>query len=264
MPDDLRGIVALVTRPQGQGGALCAAIRVWGGEAVEFPLLAIEALHPPDAACRAALSAHTLAIFISTNAVSQAQAMLVRSGLSWPESLSCLAVGDATRAALREAGFPVAEARSQAMNSEELLAHPLLLDVAGRGILILKGEGGREFLAAALRTRGARVEELVLYRRTMPTVDDAAFADLLRERGVNAFLANSVETLANLIGLLARVPAGTIPPDSLFVVPGERIAAEAAGRVPGRVCVARNASDAAMLAALGASRPVRHGATEAT
>lgn len=264
MPDDLRGIVALVTRPQGQGGALCAAIRACGGEAVEFPLLDIEALHTPDAAFRAALSSHTLAIFISTNAVARARSMLERSGFPWPEALACLAVGDATRAALRDAGLPVVEAHSQAMNSEELLAHPLLRDVHGRRILILKGEGGRELLATALRARGALVEELALYRRTMPRVDDAAFADLLRERGVNAFLANSAETLANLLGLLARVPAGTIPADSLFVVPGERIAAEAAGRVPGRVCMARNASDAAMLTALGTQRPAGHGATEAT
>ncbi|MFM7274046.1 MAG: uroporphyrinogen-III synthase [Gammaproteobacteria bacterium] len=264
MPDDLSGTVALVTRPQGQGSALCAAIRASGGEAVEFPLLAIDALHPPDAAFRAALASHGLAIFVSTNAVTQATVLLERTGASWPESLRCLAVGDATRAALRAAGLPVVEANSQAMNSEELLAQPLLRDVRGRRVLILKGEGGRELLAAVLRERGACVEELALYRRSMPAVDDAAFADLLRERGVNAFLANSAETLANLLGLLARVPAGTIRPDSLFVVPGERIAAEAEARVPGRLGVARNASDAAMLAALRAKPPAGCGATEAT
>lgn len=264
MPGDLRGIVALVTRPEGQGDALCAAIRAHAGEAIAYPLLAIEPLSPADAEFRRALEGRALAIFISTNAVARASEMLRRTGIAWPATHSCLAVGDATRAALRQAGLPVLAGDSQAMNSEELLAHPALAAVDGTRILILKGEGGRELLATTLRERGARVEELVLYRRAMPPVDPAGLAVLLRERGVNAFLANSAETLGNLLGLLARVPAGTIPADSLFVVPGERIAAEAAGRVPGRLCVARNASDASMLAALLARQPAGRGASEAT
>ena len=67
---------------------------------------------------------------------------------------------------------------------------------------------------------------------------------------MNTFLASSGETLAHLLGLLGRMPAGKVPTEACFVVPGERVAAEARQRVPAPVVMARNASDAAMLEAL--------------
>ena len=172
------------------------------------------------------------------------------AGLAWPASLRCLAVGTATRDALLRAGLDAGMANAEAMNSEELLAHPALASVEGTGIVIFKGEGGRELLGETLRARGARVEECPLYRRVLPEGAADALAALLDAHRVNAFLANSGETLDNLLGLLHRMPAGKVPPEACFVVPGERVAAEARQRTPARVVTARNASDAAMLDAL--------------
>lgn len=250
MRDELRGVVALVTRPAGQGGALAAAIREAGGEAIECPLLDIRPL-PVDAARLAGLlRSSRVAIFISTNAVTAALSAVREAGLAWPPALRCFAVGAATRDALLRAGLDAATGEGEAMNSEALLAHPALADVNGAGIVIFKGEGGREVLAGELRRRGARLEECVLYRRSLPDGAEGLLSSLLGTHRVNVFLASSGETLGNLLGLLHRMPAGKVPREACFVVPGERVAAEARQCVPARVVTARNASDAAMLEAL--------------
>ena len=250
MGHELRGIVALVTRPAGQGAALASAIRAAGGEALECPLLDILP-QPLEAATLARLlTESSTAIFISTNAVAAALAAVREAGLVWPPGLRALAVGSATRDALIRAGIAAQAGEGTAMNSEELLCHPALAQVQGQGILIFKGEGGRELLAEALRARGARVEECALYRRSLPDGASALLETLLDSHRVNTFLASSGETLAHLLGLLGRMPAGKVPTEACFVVPGERVAAEARHRVPAPVVMARNASDAAMLEAL--------------
>lgn len=250
MGHELRGIVALVTRPAGQGAALASAIRAAGGEALECPLLDILPLPLEAATLARLLTESSTAIFISTNAVAAALAAVREAGLVWPPGLRALAVGSATRDALIRAGIAAQAGEGTAMNSEELLCHPALAQVQGQGILIFKGEGGRELLAEALRARGARVEECALYRRSLPDGASALLETLLDSHRVNTFLASSGETLAHLLGLLGRMPAGKVPAEACFVVPGERVAAEARQRVPAPVVMARNASDAAMLEAL--------------
>ena len=250
MGHELRGIVALVTRPAGQGAALASAIRAAGGEALECPLLDILPLPLEAATLARLLNESSTAIFISTNAVAAALAAVREAGLVWPPGLRALAVGSATRDALIRAGIAAQAGEGTAMNSEELLCHPALAQVQGQGILIFKGEGGRELLAEALRARGARVEECALYRRSLPDGASALLETLLDSHRVNTFLASSGETLAHLLGLLGRMPAGKVPAEACFVVPGERVAAEARHRVPAPVVMARNASDAAMLEAL--------------
>ena len=168
MGHELRGIVALVTRPAGQGAALASAIRAAGGEALECPLLDILPLPLEAATLARLLTESSTAIFISTNAVAAALAAVREAGLVWPPGLRALAVGSATRDALIRAGIAAQAGEGTAMNSEELLCHPALAQVQGQGILIFKGEGGRELLAEALRARGARVEECALYRRSLP------------------------------------------------------------------------------------------------
>jgi uroporphyrinogen-III synthase len=135
------------------------------------------------------------------------------------------------------------------MNSEELLSSAPLA-AAGQRVLLLRGEGGRTLLAETLRARGAELRECALYRRELPSTAAAALAEALCTRTPDALLAGSGETLGHLLGLLAGMPAGTIPAHALLVVPGARVAAIAAERGGFEVVVADNATDAAMLAAL--------------
>lgn len=248
----LAGLTVLVTRPREQARALAAAIATQGGEAIVVPLLEIRprSLDPAMRALLGQLADYDLAIFVSANAVRQAFARLDEAGLRWPPSLCCLAIGAATRTALERAGAPLAAAGEGAMDSEEMLASAPLLAVAGKRVLLLRGEGGRTLLASTLRARGAQLYECVLYRRQLPSTAAGTLAEALRTRAPDALLAGSGETLGHLLGLLAGMPAGTIPAHALLVVPGARVAAIAAERGGFEVVVADNATDAAMLAAL--------------
>ena len=248
MSASLAGIRALVTRPQAQSAALCAAIRAAGGEAIAQPLLRIEPV--ATSLPGAGLKEQDIAIFISANAVKHALALLRAQRLEWPAGLRCLAIGHATHRALCAAGLDVAEGGAAAMNSEELLQSAVLRDPARRRILLVKGEGGRELLRTVLQERGATVTEWVVYRRCVEAVDIADFTRMLRDASVNVLCASSGETLERLLGLLAQVPAGTIPAGTPVVVPGERVAALARRAGCVNVELADNATDAATLAAL--------------
>jgi len=255
MAGELAGLHVLVTRPAGQGEALCAAIRARGGEAVALPMIEIVPLGPGDEAAAAidaalrSLADVDVAIFVSTNAVRQCFARLRAAALEWPARTRCFAIGPATAAALGQEGVR-APSGIVATNSEELLERAELQVLRGQRVLLLKGVGGRDLLAARLRERGATVTECALYRRATPPVDPGALAELVRAQAIDVFHASSGEGLENLLGLLRRMPAGTIVPHAVFVVPGARVARLAAGVAPAAVEIAANAGDAAMLAAL--------------
>jgi uroporphyrinogen-III synthase len=61
--------------------------------------------------------------------------------------------------------------RKAAFDSESVLALPAFQApaVAGRRVLILRGDGGRDLLGDTLRARGAEVEYLTCYHRNGPT-----------------------------------------------------------------------------------------------
>lgn len=252
----------LITRPAGRADDLCAAIAAQGGVAVHIPMLDVAALDPhrdADICARtaqqiAALSSYQRVIAISVNAVHYglqriaAQYALtalpsgITSGIVW------YGIGSATITEFARNGIS-ARGGSLAMSSEALLALPELQMVAGENILILRGVGGRETLAASLRARGARVDYAECYRRVAPQLDSAQTA-LLQTSQFAAVSVNSAETLHNLVEL-ANPDTLMQLQRSALIVPSARVAEEAAGLGFTRVKTALNASTAATLQALG-------------
>ncbi|TGD74349.1 uroporphyrinogen-III synthase [Mangrovimicrobium sediminis] len=215
------------------------------------PLLDLQALPELSADARRCvlnLDLYQHVIFISTNAV--------RFGLEciddyWPQlpvGIAWYAIGDATAALLAERGLAVVTP-GDAMHSEGLLARPELAQVAGEKVLIVKGEGGRQTLASALRERGATVDELACYRRTCPQLPAGALAGRLARGPVAAILISSGEGLENLLTLLSAKETTKFR-DIALVVPSPRVAAQAQEAGFRSVITANNASDTAMLQAL--------------
>ena len=254
----LAGLTVLVTRPAGQAGGLCERIAGAGGVAIGAPLLRIAAAANPEAA-QALLNDQApwdWLIFVSANAVRHAAALGDwRACTAGRTRLA--AVGEATAAALAQAGLRVALAPRPPFNSEALLADPLLAEVRGQRVLIVRGAGGREHLAAELRARGAEVAYAEVYQRLPATATEfaphlAAWAD----GRYDAVVVTSGEALNSLTSLLRG--AGLDPRQGpALVVPGARLAALARQSGWPQVIVAEQAGDEAVLAALEQVAPAR-------
>lgn len=221
----LQGKRILVTRPQAQAGTLAEMIAARGGEAVCFPLLAIGPASDllPLRQVAARLEDYALAIFISPNAVIFS-APIMLSKHSWPDTLQAAAIGPGTVAQLNASGIGRVVAPTERFDSEALLELPAFRAecVAGKRVLILRGNGGRELLADTLRERGAEVEVVTCYHRSAPE-DGTPLKLLLRDGGVDALTISSSEGLRNLLALLDTDDCARLRDLPVFV-PHQRIA----------------------------------------
>ena len=209
----LSDLGVLITRPEPAPSsreaqarsAFANRVRAAGGTPLYLPTLAIE----PRAASRPALDAYQTLIFISRNAVLYGLEPLGGAGVieqARTTGLVVAAVGQATAAALAEAGVTVDCFPEQQASSEALLAEPAL-QAAGPKALIVRGEGGRETLALGLRARGTDVDYLEAYARVpLPWTHPRTPVALLAE--VDVILATSVEVLAAFTSLVADVAPG--------------------------------------------------------
>lgn len=242
----------LVTRPDGQEGALCAALEARGFRPYHLPLLALESLPELPAAERAkvlALDEYQHVIVVSGNA---AHFGMERIDEVWPQlplGPGWYAVGEATARALAGHGIRALTPGID-MTSEGLLALPQLQAVGGQRVLIIKGEGGRGAMREELGRRGARVDELACYRRVCPRYAAGEVAARLSQWQIQVILISSGEGLANMLTLLSPAETSKFVGITLLV-PSQRIAGLAREAGFKRVITAENASDAAMLRALG-------------
>lgn len=217
-----RGIV--VTRPARQAAALADMIRAAGGRPILFPVLEIQ-----EAADVGALDAlidrldeFDLAIFISPNAVSKAM-NLVTARRELPANLKVAAIGRGSMKALGQFGVIDVIAPEARFDSEALLELQPLKDVAGKRVVIFRGDGGRELLGDTLLARGARIEYVECYRRGKPGLDTAPLMRAWARDELHAIVVTSSEGLRNLfdmVGPLGRTWLKKTP----LVVPHPRIA----------------------------------------
>ncbi len=242
----------LVTRPAGQEQALCEGLRSLGYEPHHQPLIELEPLTDLDAGQRALLldlDRFRHIIFISGNAVRYGMEHI---GDYWPQlpvDIGWYAVGAATAARLGDYGVSALSPSAGEMSSEGLLALPPLAEIADERVLIVKGEGGRDTLRAELLARGARVDELVCYRRCCPALAPGQLGARLREWDIGLILLSSGDALRNMLSLLS--PDETLNVQSLtLLLPSRRVADLAATAGFGQLLIADNASDAAVLRAL--------------
>ncbi|MDN5517499.1 MAG: uroporphyrinogen-III synthase, partial [Pseudomonas sp.] len=162
----------LLTRPAEDCAALAQALGAQGVASHCMPLLAIEALDetPQQRSTFAALQRYSAVIVVSKPAARIGLRLLTQYAAPTPD-LPWFSVGAATAAVLAEHGLHV-HFPDSGDDSEALLALPMLQQAIAAAsaprVLILRGEGGREFLAERLRGQGVTVDYLPLYRRVLP------------------------------------------------------------------------------------------------
>ncbi|PVX82402.1 uroporphyrinogen III methyltransferase/synthase [Paraburkholderia unamae] len=208
---------AVITRPAGQSNGLAAQLAQHGIRTFDFPLIAIAPV-TDEAPLRAALGAlerYALVVFVSPNAVDRAFACYASVSSIWPPALPVAVVGPASVAALERHGVAAPDHRvlspSNAgeedparFDSESLYAALEKTFGAeaftGKRVLIVRGDGGREWLAERLREAGAEVETVAAYRRIVPEPPIAAWTQVhaLLEGAPHAWLVTSSEGVRNL------------------------------------------------------------------
>jgi uroporphyrinogen-III synthase len=209
----------VITRPRQQAEPLARAVAALGRTPVLLPLLEISPL--PEAGeselrrVLDGLAAYALVAFVSPNAIDAAFAHIGR----WPEGVDIAVVGDSSRAALAKHGVIEARVRIHCpkdpahSDSEHLLQALDLAQLAGRRVLVVRGEGGRELLPDALRGAGAAVETVASYRRSVPALSPELALQLpaLLARP-NDWIITSSEALRGLVSLVERLEAGASQP----------------------------------------------------
>ncbi|WAK01819.1 uroporphyrinogen-III synthase [Methylobacter sp. YRD-M1] len=247
MSGGLNGARVLVTRPAHQAENLSRLIQARGGEAVRFPVLDIVARGNIDEVQDALknLDNFQWVVFISPNAVNFA--LKANNGkIDRLKAVRCAAVGRATAQALEAAGLTVDAVPEQGYTSEALLAMPQMQQINGQSCLIVRGEGGREELANTLRSRGADVQYLEVYKRTIPSIDNSQVVQLLTQRRLDVITVTSGEALQNLLIMLGEKNHQLLLPIPLVVV-SDRIGQLAAGMGFKRIAVTENPADTAIL-----------------
>ena len=191
----LRGRRIVLTRPLAQSGDFEERVRALGGEPVATA--AIEIVGPEswtiaDAALRRVGTYDWLA-FTSANAVRMLVDRADAIGVPRDElrSRRLAVVGPATASVVRTTLRPPDFAPT--VNTAEMLGEEIT-DVDNTRVLLPRGNLADDTLPAALRARGAFVDEVVVYR-TVPGPGIAAIVAGVRESAVDALLFASASAV---------------------------------------------------------------------
>ena len=169
----------LVTRPAAQAAEWTRLLREGGIDAVALPLIAIGPAPEPSAVRTAwdALAGQRLVVFASPNAAERFFA-LRPAAAGWPAVVRAASIGPGTSAVLRRLGVPAVQlvepdGDAAQFDSEALWARLEGDNWRGARVLLVRGDGGRPWLADTLRARGAEVTAVAAYRRAAPVFDSA-------------------------------------------------------------------------------------------
>jgi len=215
----LEGVTVVNTRPTHQAEPLCELVRGAGGAVIELPVIQIA---PGDdvSVLRSQferIKAADMVIFISANAVDAAITSM-GGEQHWPSNVTMASVGKATAARLASYGLIAKIVAPEPCNSESLLSMPALMNLTDKKVFIIRGAGGREFLADTLRSRGADVEYIECYRRERPASDPADLYQAWEEKRKLVIVVTSNEGLSNLQAMIDNDHQADLLSSTLVVV----------------------------------------------
>ena len=200
----------IVTRPLAQAKTWVDALREAGFDAAALPLIDIAGPGDPAkvAEAWADLAQAALVFFVSPSAV-EWFFRAAPPGSTWPRSVRAGSPGPGTTAALIASGVPAEQvaapdADSAAFDSQAFWRKVEQLHWRGTTVLVVRGEGGRDWLADQLGAAGAQVRFVAAYRRRAPVLtDDGAtlLNSALADPQGHLWLFSSSEAIDNLRGL---------------------------------------------------------------
>ena len=198
----LQGLRVLNTRPYPAIKELSAQIRTAGGQSIEFPLIAIEALNNWVATLPALITID-VAIFLSPNAVNYFFSTLSAQNILWSPTTTVIAIGEGSAKALRNWQIAV-DLIPTIADSEHLLALSILQAVQNKTILICKGDDGRPLLSEILTKRGANLKITAVYKRVMPKIRRQYLTSLICGDKVDIILFTNKQAIDHMWFILGR------------------------------------------------------------
>lgn len=253
----------VLTRPRGQNKNLLECLSGRGLSCIELPMLEIAMLDAAEAIAAAhvqigSLHQYDYALFVSANAVESAAKFCRQQGVEWPAELCCIGMGAATEKAIEHNGWhllPQGAESVASLSSELMMQQPWAQLVKGLQVVIVKGEGGREYMQQTLADRGAHVAELLLYRRERPVYSNEflsrSLCEVAQSAQSSAIVLASADTLNNWHHALEQSGLIALKRQLNLVVPSQRVAELAREKGFSEIRVASGASNDAFIQALG-------------
>ena len=250
MTGPLENMTVLVTRPAHQAEGFCRLVEEAGGRPVRLPVIEIEALSLTEPEYAALQQPSDCLIFISANAVRIGIDIINRNFPGRLQASRIMAIGRATGSELERHGIEPDLVPPSPYNSEALLAMPEMKTISGRSYTIIKGSGGRDYLAEQLRLRGGRVRGIDVYQRVKPQMD-ADVLTMFSKSDIAVVAITSVRGLHFLFEMATTRQREWLQANARFLVPGKRVADAVRDlHIRQAPIVAENATDEAMLSRL--------------
>lgn len=189
-------MTVLITRPDERGVQLVEMLNAVGIVAIHLPLFYIESgkeLNKLPLLLNS-LTSGDYVFAVSKNAVDYAHLTLQNTGFVWRSDLNYFAVGKRTAEyfasqILQPVKYPLEEE-----SSEGLLAIKSMQNLSNKQVVILRGNGGREFFSEQAKLRGAEVKYIECYQR-IPIQYDSEKIGLYQRSGVDKIVVTSLESL---------------------------------------------------------------------
>lgn len=247
------GFSVLITRPAGRADSLLAGLEQAGITHFYQPLITTQQMpiRPRDVQ---ALRDADLVVFVSIAAVTCLENQFDLTSLTQP----LFAVGRSTAsAAQRAAKRDVVSPTDQ--RSEGLLALDTLQQVAGKNIVIIRGNAGRELIKSGLVARGAKVHYVQSYRRVPLPLDGVRLSDQWRQQQIQCIVVTSNEILSLLFqSLPPEAHPWLVSRQWILISPRMLETARELGIAADHLHLADSANDAALLDAISLLRRKFH------
>ena len=238
-------INVLITRPENEGRRLATKLNTLGINTQCQPMFDYRVNDnltkngPENLAQRLNQVNQPIVIFISVAAVTSANGVIDIA--SWQAS-KVFAVGTATAKALKALHIDVISPKLQ--TSEGLLALPALQSIEGQDILIVRGDGGREYLADSLNEKNGIVYYIEAYQRIWRQLPNNIQQHWLSHQ-INCMVITSDAILQSIVQLI-NLSDEYWQTDCYWLVASERIAQNAKALGLKRVINSNGASDNAI------------------
>lgn len=213
----------LLCRPEAAGKEMAAAIDSVGGKCLSFPCIDIKeiALTESGKSFVMNLDQYDHVIVVSQHAADLALKHIDHYWPQLPAQQRWHAIGRKT-AQILLSNDVACDAPVGDMDSEQLLSKADLEELDDQKVLLLKGHEGRTVIAQELTKRGAKVDQLELYKRTKPTYSVSEIKEALVNFEPQILIALSAETLVNLHQFANQIGVNLL--DRHLIVSSKRVA----------------------------------------